>query len=278
MTDHVGRETYAIVRGDGATPTVLVHGGLGDAIEWALLAPLLEGPLLIADRPGYGLTYRIDYRKLDFRAEARAWLLDIIDGLGVEQANLVGASMGGFFAMAFATAHPERVRRLVLVGAPAGLFRETPLFLRLWGNPVIGRLISRMKISDAETLRARAFAGLARHPERIPRDVLEVALASTALPGTALTSRTMLNAATTLRGLRHNLLMREDMARLAVPTRFVWGRQDQLAEPAIGEGVARQMSDGQLAVIEDAGHMPQFDQPQAVAAVVNPFLRVSNLR
>jgi pimeloyl-ACP methyl ester carboxylesterase len=209
IPDHWGRETYAVVCGDGSLPTVLVHGGLSDASEWALLAGRLDGPLVIPDRPGYGLTYRIDYRKLDFRRAAADWLLELVDGLGVETVDLLGASMGGFFALAFATSHPERVRRLVLLGAPVGLFREIPLFLRLWGNPIVGRLISRINIPDAETLRKRAFAGLVVHPERVPVEFLEVAQAGGALPGTALTTRTMLHAVTSLRGLRPGLWMAE---------------------------------------------------------------------
>ena len=263
-----GRKTYAIVCGDGPRPMVLVHGGLGDASEWALLAGRLSGPLVIPDRPGYGLTYRVDYRKIDFRRDAAGWLLDLVEGLNAEKIDLVGASMGGFFAMAFATAHPERVRRLILLGAPAGLVRQLPLFLRLWGNPVVDRLISRVKMPDAETMRTRAFAGNVAHPERLPLDLLEVALAGSALPGTALTSRTMLHAFLTLRGLRETMWMGEEMTRLDVPTRFVWGDQDRFAPPSIGKELAEQISDAHITVIADAGHVPQLDQPEAVAAVV----------
>lgn len=263
-----GRETYAIVCGDGPRPMVLVHGGFGEASEWALLAGRLVGPLVIPDRPGYGLTYRVDYRKVDFRRDAAGWLLDLVEGLDVEKIDLVGASMGGFFAMAFATAHPERVRRLILLGAPAGLVRQLPLFLRLWGNPVVGRLISRMKMPDAETMRTRAFARVVAHPERIPLDLLEVALAGSALPGTALTSRTLLHAVVTLRGLRESMWMGEDMARLGVSTKFVWGDQDRFAPPSIGKELAERMSDGHITVIPEAGHVPHLDQPEAVAAVV----------
>ena len=107
ISGHTGRETYAIVCGDGPRQTVLVHGGLGDASEWALVAGRLAGPLVIPDRPGYGLTYRVDYRKVDFRRDAAGWMLDLVEGLDAEKIDLVGASMGGFFAMAFATAHPQ---------------------------------------------------------------------------------------------------------------------------------------------------------------------------
>ncbi|HVH54033.1 MAG TPA: alpha/beta hydrolase [Actinomycetota bacterium] len=272
IPDHQGRTTYAVACGDGPSPTILIHGGLSDASEWALLAGRLDGPLVIPDRPGYGLTYRIDYRKLDFRRAASNWLLELVDGLGVQTVDLLGASMGGFFALAFATSHPDRVRRLVLLGAPVGLFREIPLFLRLWGNPIVGRLISRMKIPDAETLRKRAYTGLVAHPERIPVQLLEVALARGALSGTALASRTMLHAVTSLRGLRRGLWMGEDIVHLAVPTLFLWGELDGQARPSIGAEFSRRMPEAKLTTVNDAGHMPHLDQPEGVATLIRQFL------
>ncbi|MGH2805260.1 MAG: alpha/beta fold hydrolase, partial [Thermoleophilaceae bacterium] len=73
------------------------------------------------------MSYPIDYREVDYRGAAAEWLLDLLDAIDADQVDLVGNSMGGFFSMAFAIAHPHRVRRLVLVGAPAGLDRDLPL-------------------------------------------------------------------------------------------------------------------------------------------------------
>jgi len=78
VTDRQGRRTYLIGRGEGRCPTVLVHGGLSQASEWSLLAGRLPGHVLIPDRPGCGLSYRIDYRSVaDYRQAAADWLLDL---------------------------------------------------------------------------------------------------------------------------------------------------------------------------------------------------------
>jgi pimeloyl-ACP methyl ester carboxylesterase len=157
----------------------------------------------------------------------------------------------------------ERARRLILAGSAAGLFRELPLFLRLWANPVIGPLITRLRIRDVGTLRERVYSGYVAHPERIPVDVLEVRLAGMALPGTSLTTQTTLHALTTFRGLRPTeLQLQDEMARLRVPTLFVCGEKDRIAASRIGQDLAEQMIDAKLAVIEDAGHIPHIDQPQ----------------
>jgi pimeloyl-ACP methyl ester carboxylesterase len=272
IPDRTGRETYALVNGDGLCPTVLVHGGVGNTIEWADIAARLDGPLVIPDRPGFGLSHAHDYRRVDYRTDAARWLLELTDGLGAEQIDLVANSMGGFFAIAFAAAHPERVRRLILSGSPGGVFPRLGLFLQLWATPGIGALISRIKFRDTETLRKRAFGGLLVHPDRLATDLLEVALAGINLPGTAETNRAILQNVATLRGWRPDTRLDDPLAALEVPTLFAWGAKDQLAPSNVGRDLAKRMSNAQLTVIEDAGHIPHIDQPDAVATAVKRFL------
>jgi pimeloyl-ACP methyl ester carboxylesterase len=274
LTDARGRSTYVIGRGSGPCPTVLVHGGLSDASEWALLAGRLPGPVLIPDRPGCGLSYRVDYRTVtDFRAAAAGWLADLLDGAGADRADLVANSMGGYFAAAFALAHPERVRSLVLVGAAAGLHTQIPLFLRLWGLPVTGTVISKMRITDPEVLRRRVFAPLlVAHPERVPRDLLEVMLAAQAVPGADRAGYTMLRTVLTARGFRRRLLLVEEMARLPVRTLFLWGEADAFAPPSCAAALAARMPDARLEALPDVGHLPHVDRPDLVAAGLSRFL------
>jgi pimeloyl-ACP methyl ester carboxylesterase len=274
LRDARGATTYAIERGEGPCPTVLVHGGLSQASEWAPLAGRLPGHVVVPDRPGCGLSDPVDYLGADYRAEAVRWLRAVADGLGAERLDLVGNSMGGYFAIAFAAAHPERVRRLVLVGAPAGLDRPLPLFVRLWGNPLAGRAVSRRPIADPETFRRRVVGPLlAAHPERVPVDELELMVAAAALPGAARAAFTMLRTVTTLRGFRPGLMLREDAAALPTPTLFVWGDADVFAPPSSGAELVARMADGRLEVIADAGHLPHLDRPDAVASAVAGFLQ-----
>lgn len=190
----------------------------------------------------------------------------------MEQIDLVGGSMGGFFAIAFAAAHPERVRRLILSGSPAGLFPRLGLFLQLWATPGIGALISRIKFRDTETLRKRAFGRILVHPDRLPTDLLEVALAGINLPGTAETNRAILQNVATLRGWRPEMRLDDPLAALEVPALFAWGAKDQLAPADVGRGLAERMSSAQVAVVKDAGHIPHIDQADAVATAINRFL------
>lgn len=273
IADSGGRITYALVSGEGPCPTVLIHGGVGNTVEWADIAPQLAGPIVIPDRPGFGLSYRQDYRRVDFKGDAARWILELTDGLRCEQINLVANSMGGFFAIAFATAHPLRVRRLVLTGAAGGLFPSLGLFLQLWATPGIGALISKMKIQDTETLRKRAFGAYLTHPERLADDLLNVALAGMNLPGTADTNRAILQSVATVRGWRPEMRLDKALTELNVPTLFAWGDNDQLAKPDVVQALAGRMPNAEVAIIHDSGHLPHLDQPAAVADAVNAFLR-----
>jgi pimeloyl-ACP methyl ester carboxylesterase len=200
-------------------------------------------------------------------------MLDLVDGLGAEQVDLVGNSMGGYFSIAFALAHPERVRRLVLVGAPAGLDRPIPWFLRLWGNPLIGPIISRKGIKDAEELRNQVFKSiLVAHPEAVPTDLLETMVDGSKLPGVTRSAYTLLRAGTTLRGIRSRLLIREETVNMQVPTKFLWGDRDAFAPPSSGQELAPRMPNAELKVLHDVGHLPHVDAPEIVAAEVTQFL------
>jgi pimeloyl-ACP methyl ester carboxylesterase len=252
---------------------VLVHGGVGNTIEWAEIAGRLDGPVVIPDRPGFGLSHPHDYHRIDYRADAVRWLLELTDGLGVEQIDLVANSMGGFFAIAFAAAHPERVRQLILTGSPGGLFPRLGLFLQLWATPGVGALISRIKFRDTETLRKRAFGGVLVHPDRVATDLLEVALAGINLPGSAETNRAILQAVATIRGWRPEMRLDDALAALEIPVLLVWGAKDQLAPADVARDLTERMIDAELTVIDDAGHIPHIDQPDAVAAAINGFLR-----
>lgn len=279
VTDATGNETYMIVgRGSGSRARILIHGGLSESAHWAMLAGRLTGRIVIPDRPGYGLSYGIDYREVEHFGEAAAdWLLSVIEGIGEDRVDLVGTSMGGYFAIAFASRHPDKVRRLVLLAAPAGIERHIPWFLRMWANPLTGRLFMNSSMDSPEQLRERVYTGLVAHPERVPAEQLEVEFAAAQLPDYALTAHSMLRASIGLRGFRRRYLVGEDLAALEMPTLIAWGEQDTgFSPPSLGHEIASRMADGKFVLVPDAGHMPWIDQPDLVATAVNQFLDGAN--
>jgi pimeloyl-ACP methyl ester carboxylesterase len=106
----------------GRGPTLVMLMGTGSTMsEWdpALLRLLARGQrLVLFDYPGIGLSgpWR-GPRTFDSLADSTAALMDAI---GVERANVLGWSMGGFVAQRLAVDHPERVRHLILAGTNPG--------------------------------------------------------------------------------------------------------------------------------------------------------------
>jgi pimeloyl-ACP methyl ester carboxylesterase len=121
-------------------------------------------------------------------------------------------------------------------------------------------------------MRSRVMAGLCAHPERIPVDALSIAVVASRKEGWHVMARSMLRACLDVGGWRPALSLREVMRRLETPTLFAWGDCDAFAPPSSGQELAGQMRAAKFDVLEDAGHLPQLDQPEALAAAITRFL------
>jgi pimeloyl-ACP methyl ester carboxylesterase len=149
---------------------------------------------------------------------------------------------------------------------------KAPLFMRLWGTPVTGPLISRLKITDPEKRRRQVFPLLVAHPDEVPLEFIELDIAAEALPGAGRNGYILLRAIGTFRGLRPELLMHDTMPTLHVPTLFLWGEADAFAPPSTGRQLAAAMPGARLDVVSDCGHLPHVERPEVVAAAINEFL------
>lgn len=118
-------ETFVLTCGvEDAPPLLLFHGSgtntamwMGDVAMWAKHFRVYAVDMI--GEPGHSAPSR---PPLDSEAYAR-WLDDVLEGLGVERAAVVGASLGGWLAVDYATRRPHRVERLVLL-CPGGIGRQ----------------------------------------------------------------------------------------------------------------------------------------------------------
>jgi pimeloyl-ACP methyl ester carboxylesterase len=266
-------------------PVVMVHGGNSVAASWAPLVPRLvqRFHLLMPDRPGCGLTTPFDYRGVNLRAHGAQFLRALLDALGYERVALVGNSMGGFFAMAFALHYPERVSRLVLLGEPAGADGRPRLYHRLVGTHGLNTLLYATALrppKDAESARSGLAKGrLVANPESLSTTLLACLAAGAQLPGAVLSWKSMVEQAFAPKGMglvakrmtvTHSLV--PELRKVTAPTLFLWGDKDPFGSPDAGRMLAQEMPNARLDVVANASHLVWLDQPDACAEAVAAFL------
>jgi pimeloyl-ACP methyl ester carboxylesterase len=125
-------------------PLVLLHGGIGAGEMFAPILPELSAGrrVITVDLQGHGATADVD-RPL--RPELMADdIAALLDHLGLEQADLMGYSLGGLVALRTAIQHPARIRRLVLVAVG---------FRRDGSHPEVVAAMDQMSAAAAEPMK-----------------------------------------------------------------------------------------------------------------------------
>ncbi|MDP3139316.1 MAG: alpha/beta hydrolase [Burkholderiaceae bacterium] len=118
-------------------PVMFIHGsgpGVSAYANWRLVMPALAKSrrVIAPDMAGFGFTERRPGAVYNMDGWVRQ-AVDLLDALGIEQADLVGNSFGGALSLALAIRHPSRVRRLVLMGAAGVEFGLTKALDEIWG-------------------------------------------------------------------------------------------------------------------------------------------------
>ncbi len=134
--DAAGIKTNYHDLGEGE-PTVLIHGsgpGVTAFANWRLSFPVLAEKMRIIapDMLGFGYTETPEGAEYTLDNWVKH-LVGLLDALGIEKANLVGNSFGGGLTLAMAIRHPERVNRIVLMGAAGVHFELTEGLDFTWG-------------------------------------------------------------------------------------------------------------------------------------------------
>ena len=261
-------------------PVVVLHGTGNSA---GFLLPLLDrlhGVHAIApDLPGVGLSDPVDLPRARYREAAVAWLDGLLDTLELRGAALAGHSGGGVWALWYALAHPDRVRRLVLLGPPGLPGTRCPPPLRLAATPGLGELLSRLAPpSPRAVLRLASVMGeratLAARP-----DLVDLLVAEGRDPVTDRAAKAELRALISPFALlspsgwrRRARLQPSELARLAVPTLVIWGERDPLGGVPVARALTRLIPDAHLEILP-TGHGPWLGRPAETATAITGFLR-----
>ena len=268
----------------GSGPTmVLVHGLGGSHLNWLAVGPALaaRARVLAPDLAGFGRT-PLAGRSAHVRANAQ--LLDrFIDAVAEGPATLIGNSMGGLLAMMEAERQPEKVTRLVLVGAaqprPPGTRFDPVVALTFaaYAVPGLGERFMRWRAArrGPEGLVRDTLQLVCADPGRVPAEVVaaHVALARDRMDRMPWGNQAFLEAA---RSIVFTLARRREVhamiGRIAAPALLVQGTRDRLVSLAASRATAALRPDWTLAVLEGIGHVPQLEAPERFVATVTGWL------
>jgi pimeloyl-ACP methyl ester carboxylesterase len=245
-----GRAIQLFTGGSGA-PLLYLHGA--GVYWWMPVHDLLAARhrVLIPVHPGFGASQ--GFEQIEAMDDLVFHVLDVMDALGLPQADVVGLSLGGWLAAELALRHPHRVKRLVLVDAAGTrvLGVERPdLFM---ATPARAR---ELLFADPDSALARQIVPDAPPPERL----------EAALRGREAAARLLWNPHTQYRKLTSRL------GRITTPTLVVWGAQDRVLPLPLGEAYQRGIPGATLTTIDACGHLPPMEQPERFARIVLDFL------
>ena len=134
---------------ENAAPLILIHGFISSNLIWSdVLLPLAGAGLRVIapDLPGYGYSDKPSDSEYTIESQARA-VLGLMDRLEIEKATIVGASYGGAVAASVALDYPERVERLVLVGAVTNDEPKKKMLLQISRLPIIGDIVTPLWVT-----------------------------------------------------------------------------------------------------------------------------------
>jgi pimeloyl-ACP methyl ester carboxylesterase len=262
---------------DGDPLVILLHGFPEFWFGWRnQILQLAEAGfhVVVPDQRGYNLSEKpkgVAAYDLDTLA---ADVVALGGHFGHEHFALVGHDWGAAVAWWAAQNYPQRIERLIAMGAPhpavwADGFRNDPrqrrksYYVRLFQIPVLPEL----------ALRARRFKALcdAVTDTAVPGTVGEAELAyyreAWSQPG-ALTAT--LNW---YRGIWRKTLLPPKDYRIRVPTLMIWGMRDRYGEPDLARASVRLCDQGELVLLENATHGIQHDEPERLNAMLLDFLK-----
>ncbi|WP_375777687.1 alpha/beta fold hydrolase [Bradyrhizobium sp. ma5] len=242
-----GVDIYYEIHGSGP-PLILTHGYSSTSAMWQgqIEALSKRHKLILWDMRGHGQSDYPDSPGAYSEAATVGDIAALLDAAGAEKAIVGGLSLGGYMSLAFHRAHPERVRALLIIDTGPGFKKDDAR--EVWNT------------------RARDTG------DRFDREGLEV-LKSASAERASVTHRNAKGLALAARGMlaQRDARVIESLPGIKVPSLVVVGADDT-PFLAASDYMAAKIPGAQKAVIPNAGHAVNIDQPQAFIAAVLPFL------
>lgn len=243
-------------------PIILLHGWVNSWQVWR------DAMLTLAGNERHRV-YALDFWGFGSSGEARsnrttAYRIDnfvemvrqFMDNLGINQAPITGHSMGGTVAIQFALTYPDRVTKVIVVGSPISGDTLNPV-LKLAGNSWIASLIWRFP--SIRTVVVHLL--LARDSRQVRRMIFQDI------------ERTTLESFFRSINDLHKTDLRDDLARLSMPTLAIYGKKDNIVSPSNANLLADFVKGAQVAILNQSRHFPMNDEPEIFVNTLTSFLK-----
>jgi pimeloyl-ACP methyl ester carboxylesterase len=250
---------------------VFIHGNPGSSLDWQDLLREVSGfgRAIALDMPGYG---RADKpRDFDYTVPGYAGhLAGALEQLGVLRAHLVLHDFGGPWGLAWAARHPTQVASLTLINIGVMPDYRWHYLARIWRTPVIGEIFMA-------TATRSAFRLLVKHgnPRGLPAGFVD-RMFEQFDRGTRRAVLRLYRATSDFA-----LLARaagQTLTPLNLPVLVLWGARDPYVPVRFAQQQRQVFPQAEVIVLEDSGHWPFVDNPDAVARALIPFLRTQLAR
>ncbi len=257
-----GEKAHAATGGktapDGAPVLILIHGAGMDGTVWQLQSRYLahrDIRVLAIDLPGHGQSKGWALTSIDAMAD---WVASFMDAAHVDRAVVAGHSMGALIALEIAARHPDRVRKLGLLGSAASMPVHPDLVQAAKDNqPLAAELITDWGFGDI------SHKGGHLHPGLWAMGA-SARLLNGSKPGAMASDLIACDA------------YKEALAaggKITAPVHLICGDQDKMTPPKNARPLADALGDCTTTVLGRTGHMMMIERPREVAKLLLELAR-----
>ncbi|WP_221566625.1 alpha/beta fold hydrolase [Alkalihalobacillus sp. TS-13] len=248
---------------------ILIHGFLSSCFSFRMLIPLLKEHFHIfaIDLPGFGQSEKS--RKFMYSLKNYGQLIvDFIENMNIENAYVIGHSMGGQVAMHASRIAPDKIKKLILLGCSGYLKRPSRFIVRCSYLPffvyVIKHWISKKGVREN-------LLTVVHNPSLIDDDLIN---------GYALPFNDKETFHALIRVLRHREgdMQQEELQQINHPILLLWGKYDQVIPLPVGERMVNDLPNAKLKVYENAGHLLPEEIPEEISEEICGFLDIAKLK
>ena len=266
------RYTTRVIEAGTGEPLIFIHGSGGSAEAWSrnVMAVSKDFHVYAIDALYHGYSDKKPLDADDRQAHQVAAVIELMDEEGIEKAILDGESMGAHIIFRLAMEHPERVSKLIFTTGQRINFKRT-FAPHLKPIETAGALTqAALDTPNYDTIRAR-IEWLMASPDHVTDELVEVRLKFYKMPELQAAMRGSIPGMGAS-GAESPRYEEEDCQRIQVPSLVIWGDFNPTGGPDIGEYFASLIPGAKYHLIKNAGHWPQWEQPQEYNQVLSDFL------